>query len=132
MTMPKTAIKIGPQDHGRRLSLADFEHAEVQEGYLYELSRGVITVSDVPGRKHLAQVLAARHQFSIYEVLFPKRLYGVMTGDQCKILLNQLDSERHPDLSIYKTPPPETDEFWQDWILEIVIEVVSLSSAHRD
>ena len=38
--MLKAAIKVGPADHGRRMSLADFDHAEVQEGYLYELGRG--------------------------------------------------------------------------------------------
>ena len=47
--MSTQTIKIGPADHGRRMSLADFEHAEVQEGLLYELGRGVIIVSDVPG-----------------------------------------------------------------------------------
>ena len=45
--MLKTRIKVGPKDHGRRMSLADFDHAEVQEGHLYELGRGVIIVSDV-------------------------------------------------------------------------------------
>jgi hypothetical protein len=58
--MPKTAIKIGPHDRGRRMSLEDFDHAEGQEGYLYELSRGVITVMDVPNPRHLAQVNAIR------------------------------------------------------------------------
>jgi Uma2 family endonuclease len=31
--MSKTAIKIGPADHGRQMSLDDFEQAEEQEGY---------------------------------------------------------------------------------------------------
>ena len=56
--MGKTLIKIGPADHGRPMSLAEFEHAKVQEGYLYELSRGIITVSDVPNRRHMLQLNA--------------------------------------------------------------------------
>jgi hypothetical protein len=40
MTTIKTALKIGPHDHGRRMSLQEFEPVQVQEGYLYELSRG--------------------------------------------------------------------------------------------
>ena len=51
--MGKTIVKIGPADHGRRMSLKEFEHAKVQEGYLYELSRGIITLSDVPNRLHM-------------------------------------------------------------------------------
>jgi hypothetical protein len=31
--MGKTLTKIGPADHGRRMSLDEFEHAKVQEGY---------------------------------------------------------------------------------------------------
>ena len=45
--MISTKIKIGPQDEGRPMSLAEFEPAQVEEGYIYELSRGIITVSDV-------------------------------------------------------------------------------------
>ncbi len=60
--MGKTLIKIGPTDHGRPMSLAEFEHAKVQEGYLYELSRGIITVSDVPNRRHMLQLIAIRRQ----------------------------------------------------------------------
>ena len=51
--MSRTMTRIGPGDHGRRMSLEEFEHAEGQEGRLYELSRGVITVVDVPKPRHL-------------------------------------------------------------------------------
>jgi Uma2 family endonuclease len=32
--MSKTAIKIGPADNGRRMSLEEFEQADVQQEYL--------------------------------------------------------------------------------------------------
>lgn len=38
--MTRTAVKIGPADHGRRMSLADIEQAEAKEGRLYELAGG--------------------------------------------------------------------------------------------
>jgi Uma2 family endonuclease len=133
MVMPTQTIRIGPADHGRRMSLADFEHAEVQEGHLYELGRGVIIVSDVPNPIHLAQFLAIRRQFSAYETAQPGRLYGVMGGAECKIVLTALESERHPDLAIYKTPLPAGEEdVWAVWIPEIVIEIVSPGSEQRD
>jgi len=40
--MPKTIVKIGPMDDGRQMSLDDFDEAEVQPGFHYELSRGII------------------------------------------------------------------------------------------
>ncbi|MDQ3624883.1 MAG: Uma2 family endonuclease, partial [Verrucomicrobiota bacterium] len=57
-------------------------------------------------------------------------IYSVATGSEAKILVADDQSERHPDLLIYKTPPPATD-VWSTWVPEIVIEVVSANSATR-
>src|SRR5262245_45205261 len=130
--MQKTAVKIGPQDHGRRMSLEEFEHAETQEGYVYELGRGVVTVSDVPNRRHLLQVVAPRRQLSAYDLAHPNRVQAILAGSECKILLARLESERHPDVAVYLTPPPDDEDLWAAWVPEVVIEVVSPGSEHRD
>ena len=52
LTITKRKATIGPDDHGRKMSLKDFEFVETQEGYLYELSRGYITVSQVAKLYH--------------------------------------------------------------------------------
>ena len=131
--MLKAAIKVGPADHGRHMSLAEFDHAEVQEGHLYELGRGVIVVSDVPKKRHLFQVLSIRDQLFAYKLAQPGRIQVIASGSECKILVAGYESERHPDLAIYKTlPPEEGDDFWSTWIPELVIEVVSPGSELRD
>lgn len=128
-----TTTTIGPSDHGRLMSLDEFDRAEGREGYRYELSRGVITVVDVPRPRHLALVSAARRQFAAYDLAHPGRIHGLAGGSDCKILIAELDSERHPDLAIYQTSPPEEGEdVWSQWVPEIVIEVVSPSSRRRD
>jgi len=43
--MAKMLVVVGPSDDGRRMSLEEFDHAEVKQGYSYELGRGVIAVS---------------------------------------------------------------------------------------
>jgi Uma2 family endonuclease len=130
--MPKTAISVGPGDHGRRMRLADFDRAEGRPGHLYELSRGVVTVSDVPGPKHFAQVNAIRRQLMAYDLAHPGKIYGIASGSECKLLLWDLESERHPDLAVYKTPPPTAEDVWATWVPEIVVEVVSPGSEDRD
>jgi len=41
--------------------------------------------------------------------------------------------ERHPDVAVYKTPPPARDSsVWSIWVPEIVMEVVSPGGEHRD
>jgi Uma2 family endonuclease len=132
--MSKTSIRIGPADIGRRMGLEDFETAEVQDGRLYELSRGIITVSDVPNRLHLLVVAAIRNLLQAYMALGSGRIQIIAAGNECKLLVSDLESERHPDLSLYLTPAPEIDDetLWTVWIPEIVIEVVSASSRQRD
>jgi Uma2 family endonuclease len=128
-----TASKISPADHGLRMSLADFDHAEVQEGYRYELGRGVIVVSEMPKPPHLLQIHAMRRQLAAYDIAQPGRIHSIGGGGECKILLADLESERHPDLAVYKTAPPAADEeVWAMWVPEIVVEIVSADSEQRD
>src|SRR5581483_5985441 len=96
MVMTTQAIKIGPADNGRRMSLAEFEHAEVQEGRLYELGRGVIIVFDVPGPRHLMQLNALRRQLHAHDLQLPGQIHTIGSGSECKILIANLESERHP------------------------------------
>jgi Uma2 family endonuclease len=130
--MAQGVIKVGPADNGRRMTLEDFEQAEIQEGFLYELGRGRVVVSDVPNRRHLAQVDQIRQQLSVYRASHPKRIHAVAAGSECKILIPGLESERHPDLAIYRSPPDDDEHLWTTWIPDIVIEVVSPGSEHRD
>jgi Uma2 family endonuclease len=129
--MSKTTTEIGPADHGRRMTLDEFDHAEGRDGHGYELARGVITVVEVPNARHLAQLNAIRRQIHRYDAANPGVIHTIAGGGDCKILIAGLDSERHPDLAIYKTSPPDED-LWSQWVPEIVIEIVSPSSRHRD
>jgi len=130
--MPKTIIRIGPADHGQPMSLDEFDEAETQPGYTYELSRGIITVSDVPNAKHFAMVYEVRRQLGSYDLSHPGEIYGIAGGGECKVPLAGFESERHPDVAVYKTPPPGEGNVWDMWVPEIVIEVTSAESKHRD
>jgi len=131
--MSSVATRIGPQDQGRRMTLDEFEFAQGQEGYVYELSRGIVTVVDVPNPAHLLLMVAARNQFIAYQLANPRRLCLVAGGTDCKIPLADLQSERHPDIAVYKTAPPgEGEEVWSVWIPDLVIEIVSPGSRQRD
>lgn len=130
--MSNAAVKVGPADDGRRMSLAEFESAEGEPGYWYELSRGVVTVIDVPHRKHLAQVDTIRQALSEYRATNRDRIHTIAGGGECRIPIAGLESDRHPDLAIYLNAPPDEEDYWAQWIPGIVIEVVSPSSFYRD
>ena len=130
--MPKTTITVGPQDAGRRMSLEEFDTAEGQPGYIYELSKGVVIVSDVPARRHLAQVDEVRQQISVYRAAQPGRINTIAAGSDCKLLLGEVESERHPDVAVYRQPPRHEEALWATWIPDLVVEVISPGLEHRD
>lgn len=130
--MTRVVTRIAPADHGRAMSLEEFDHAEGQEGYLYELSRGIITVTDVPDVEHQAQVAEAVKQFVLYAHSHPGVIYRTTEGGSAKMLLLDLQSERHPDVLVYKSRFASRENVWSTWVPDLVIEVVSASSRHRD
>ncbi|MGA2583414.1 MAG: Uma2 family endonuclease [Tepidisphaeraceae bacterium] len=133
--MPATLRKprvIGPEHNGRRMSLDDFDRAISRDGQIFELNKGVIEMTDVPHHRHFAQLQAARNQLVIYQDANPETIHSITGGMESKILVAATQSERHPDLSVYLSPPPDVEDVWSLWVPAIVIEIVSPSSANRD
>jgi Uma2 family endonuclease len=87
----------------------------------------------VPGRAHFEQVYAIKQQLYLYKATHPEviRLIGGGGGER-KVLVPPYESERHPDVAVYKTDPPDTPDIWSIWVPEIVVEVVSAGSERRD
>ncbi|MDR3622734.1 MAG: Uma2 family endonuclease [Paludisphaera borealis] len=133
--MSTTATIIGPADEGRRMSLDEFIDARGEGGRLYELSRGIVSTVDEPNPRLLMTVNAVRNQLMRPRQPHPDCIHMIASIGECRLLIKDLESDRHPDLAVYKTPPPDSenaDEIWSQWIPEIVIEVVSPSSRFRD
>jgi Uma2 family endonuclease len=134
MILTKTKLKIGPRHHGRKMSLKAFEFAETENGSVYELARGYIVVSDVPNFRHMKQAAYIRKHVDHYDVENPGHIYETLTTMECKLLIPDWESERHPDIAIYLTPPKNRKgrAMWRTWFPDLIIEVVSESSRDRD
>jgi Uma2 family endonuclease len=134
LTITKRKSKIGPDDHGRKMSLKDFEFVETEEGYHYELSRGYITVSQVAKLYHALIIAAIRNHLGAYQMAHPGLVFAILSASECKLLVREWESERHPDISVYLTKPKgrKDDKLWRHWLPDLVIEVVSERSVDRD
>jgi Uma2 family endonuclease len=134
LTTARPKLKIGLRDHGRKMSLKAFEFAETEEGYHYELSRGIITVSNVANLMHAMVVSMIRDSLGVYKSLHSQQIYLILNSMECKLLVPQWESERHPDIAVYLSKPKGKKDrtVWRSWIPELVIEVVSPRSEHRD
>ncbi len=127
-------VRIGPADHGRRMSLDEFDRAVPQEGYTYELSKGAIEVSGIPNLPHGDQVQEVRDQLTAHRLSTPGSIRYIGGGSEAKMLVAAVESERHPDLSVYTDPPPPVAgaDVWSEWVPTIVVEFVSDGSGKRD
>ncbi len=104
-TARRTKIHIGPQDNGRRMSLDDFDHAIIREGYLYELGTGVIEVSNVPAIAHGRCIQELRRQLVLYQAAHPDTINYLAGGSDAKLLIAPSQSGRHPDLMLLYLSP---------------------------
>ena len=128
-------MTIGPEHHGQAMSLDNFSEAEGREGHLYELSRGIVTVIEVPNEPHYDILDAVCEQLWDYRLSHPAVIHRILGGSDAKIAVAEFQSERHPDLLVYKTPRPKGakgSSVWRVWIPALVLEIVSSDSANRD
>jgi Uma2 family endonuclease len=116
------------------MTLKAFEFAEVKEGYLVELARGYLVVHEFPEYYHSMQTACIRSHLGHYHLSQPNAFQISLGPGECKLLIPDWESERHPDIAVYLTPPKERKgrTMWRTWIPDLTIEVVSESSRDRD
>ena len=137
MSATLTAARLGPDCAGMSMTLEEFhdtfDDGEPVGGYIYELGRGVIVVSQVANPWHEMVLDRIRELFSAWRAAHPGRIAMMSGGGGHHLLIREWDSDRHPDHSVYCTPPPSNDrETWFEWVPSLAIEIVSDGSAHRD
>ena len=115
------------------MPLEDFARAEGQPGAQYGLERGMNLVGDIPGVPHMLAVQAIRDALASYRMGHRSEVYAVVEGGSMAICMPGMQSERHPDIAVYLSPPAsDSEQPWDHWTPDIVVEVVSKGSEKRD
>ena len=131
--MLATPLRLDPTDHGRTMNLEEFLDADFAEGYRYELSRGMLIVIEIANPPHFHQVQAIYEQLFAYKASHSGVIQSLGGGGETRLDIDEVDSSRHADVVVYKTPAPSNNrDCWSIWIPELVIEVVSPGSGQRD
>ena len=102
-----TALRIGPADHGRAMTLDDFLDAEEEPGYRYELASGVLEVTNVPNDPHGLIIcflydLIARFRMDHLGVIF--RFGG---AGEFRLWMPGMASGRNPDVAVVLCGTPK-------------------------
>ena len=130
MATVATPIRIGPADHGREMTLQEFLEAEEEDGYRYELARGVLEVTEVPNDPHGVVVSNLYTGAARYHLDHPGYIYRYGGGNEFRFWLPGLVSGRNPDLAVVLRYAPKDRRGRR--LPALAAEVVSRGSIHRD
>jgi Uma2 family endonuclease len=129
---PKPRPTVGPEHHGLPMAYEEFIEADFQDGWLYELARGIVIVTEVPGIHHGRTVLRFARLFFSYELAHPGVIDYQAGGGECRLRFPNMKSDRHPAQAVYLGPDPKGPRLWERWMPDIAVEVVSERGESRD
>ncbi len=128
--MSAAQLRVGPGDRGRRMSLEQFRAADEEEGYRYELSEGLLEVTEVPGPTHRRVVGNLYRAIARYDQEHPGCIETYGGGSEFRLWVPARSSGRNPDLGVVlEETLPDARGRTQP---TLVGEVVSESSRVRD
>jgi Uma2 family endonuclease len=128
--MATVRLRIGPADNGRAMSLEEFWDAEEEPGYIYELVRGVLEVSETPGDSHYQIVDNLHEAFGNYRRMYPNVILRIGHGSDVRYIIPEVNTDRHPDLAVVFRDIPHRDHRGRR-LAVLGVEVVSPGSQAR-
>jgi Uma2 family endonuclease len=131
----KTALKIGPEDHGRRMSLEEFMAAGNAEGYQYELIDGRLYVSPLPDLPHDCVEEWICSLLKSYSDENPDVINKVKNKSRVFVPRRRAVTCPEPDVAAYRDFPldrPFRELRWQDVSPLLVVEVLSEDDPDKD
>jgi Uma2 family endonuclease len=123
-------VRLGPADHGRSITLDEFMESETDEGYRYELARGVVEVTEVPNDPHGQVVSNLYRALARFAELHPGIIRRFGGGSEFRIWLPGMATGRNPDLGVVLQGAPKDQRGRR--VPALVGEVVSAQSVTRD
>jgi Uma2 family endonuclease len=133
--MATVRLKLGPADHGRPLSLDDFESAEYEPGHKYEIIDGRLEVAP---EANLTENFLERwldRKLSRYAEDHPGILAYVTSKARVFVPGRPGDTCPEPDLAAYATLPPVAsldDLKWDECSPILVAEVLVEGKPNKD
>jgi Uma2 family endonuclease len=131
----QTQVYLTPKDHGRPLSLEEFEHAASREGYHYELINGRLEVSPLPDFAHGYIRKVIERLLDLYAEQHPEVLRHVQAPARVFVPGRRATTAPEPDVAAYRDYPVGTHYSrirWQDLRPILVVEILSADSADKD
>ena len=132
----QTKIYLTPADHGRPLSWEEFERADAEEGFRYEMIEGKVFVSPVPNLPHDDIVEWLKNLFVAYSQQHPDIIRRVKGPARVFLAERTEDiTAPEPDVACYATDPsdlPKAERNWRNVTPFLVVEILSEDNQDKD
>ncbi len=130
--MSTTLTRLGPCDHGRKMSLEEFQRADadVAPGYRYELARGVVEVTKVPGERHGQLEWRILRAVALWDEANPGQVSRAGGSGQYQSIIPELESGRNPDVSVTLKKAPRGPSGGR--LASVAFEVVAKGKEARE
>lgn len=128
-------LELGPLDHGRRLTLDDYESADYEPGFKYEIIDGRLAVAPIA---NLTENILERwldQKLSEYAAVHPEVVNYVTTKPRVFIHSRPKSTIPEPDVACYQDFPediPLGELRWQDVSPILVAEVLVDNDPKKD
>jgi Uma2 family endonuclease len=117
------------------VTLEEFEHADSQEGYRYELIEGKVFVSPIPDLPHEDIRDWLRNQLRVYAEAHPDVVNYVKGPARVFLPRRRAVTAPEPDVAAYHAFPldlPRAQRRWRDHSPVLVVEILSEDNAGKD
>jgi Uma2 family endonuclease len=130
-----TVLMLGKDDHGRPLSAEEFERADYQEGFRYELIEGRLYVSPLPNAPHDWVVTWIYGKLYLYSLQNPTVINYVPHGARVFLPDQPEETRPEPDVAAYSDWPldlPAAELDWRNVSPLLVVEIISADDPDKD
>jgi Uma2 family endonuclease len=130
-----TALKLGQEDHGRALTMAEYEAAEYDSGHKYELIEGRLYVSPLPNMPHASLILWLQKKLILYSMAHPAVINEVSPFSRVFLPGEPEETCPEPDLTAYADFPhhlPIAERDWREYSPVLAVEFVSEDDPDKD
>jgi Uma2 family endonuclease len=129
------ATKLGLVDHGHPVTLEEFESAEFEEGYKYEVIDGRLYVSPTPNLPEDENIAWLFEKLVAYKLKRPKVIQYLSQKARVFVPGREDVTCPEPDISVYRvfaTDRPPRERRWQNYSPVLVVEVLYDADPHKD
>jgi Uma2 family endonuclease len=130
-----TETKLGLVDHGHPVTLEQFDSAEFEEGFKYEIIDGRLYVSPMPNLPEDQNVAWLYEKLVAYKLKHPRAIRYLSQKARVFVPGREELTIPEPDISIYRvfaSDPSPHERKWQNFSPILVIEVLYDADPHKD